>query len=374
MLPVSGSAAGVAKPSENREASTPLAYDAPRPAPSLRGRPQPGAFEIGAEILNKLDIAVIMLTDDEHIAYANEWACKAVGRDLVDRPFAELWAEDADDVRLTLAAIAAADDWRSFSLTPRQAEGEGSNLALRARPLVVHRPPVLPQRHILVTSDAFATAPALALPEPHPDLAAGDEPDAQRELIHRVKNNLALLMSLVRTARRNVQDEEADQEISAFERRLMSIAAMHDVLDAHRETTSLRADDLLSRVCEGLEDALAPDGVVITAELEPLEVPVALGSPIALIVNELITNALKHGFPAGRRGAVHVVLRLASDERHEITVSDDGVGAAAAAGEERRGSHGSGSNIVRALVMQLGGTLLPLEQAVGTGWALRFTV
>ncbi|RAI03016.1 hypothetical protein DLJ53_00310 [Acuticoccus sediminis] len=356
-------------------AHLPYAHEAPlfaRPAPRRNGA---AVADIASDILREIDLGVLVLSAEGDIAYANESARLTFGQAALDAPFAELWAEDAEDVRLTLAAAAAATEWRSFSLTPKDGK-EGAAVTLRARPILVARPPVLPSRYLLVTSDAFASAaPALELSarsHPPPD-SEGGEVDAQRELIHRVKNNLALLMSLVRTARRNVHDEGADEEISGFERRLMSIAAMHDVLDAHRETSSLRADDLVRRVCEGLDDALAPEGVSISCQLEAVEVPVAIGSPIALVTNELLTNALKHGFPDGRAGEVRVSLHTLPDGTRELTVRDNGVGKEGAKAETR-GSHGSGGGIVRALVMQLGGTLEAVEQNVGTGWALRFKV
>ncbi len=354
------------------------AHEVPRPTPRPRALPAPDGSDVTADILKQLGLAVLVVDAEDHITYANDWACDQLGHDLVNTPFADLWSEDAGDVQLMLSAVAAAPGWRNFKLRPKRASaGDAAAVTLRGRPIVLNRPPVLPSRHILITSDALSSAADLVVPEPQRPGALEDghsagEVDAQRELIHRVKNNLALLMSLVRTARRNVNDQSADEEISGLERRLMSISAMHDVLDAHRETASLRADDLLRRVCEGLTDALAPAGVAITCALEPLEVPVALGSPIALIVNELLTNALKHGYPDGRHGEVQVALHLRDDGLHEICVRDDGVGKAGAKAA-RRGSHGSGGGIVRALVMQLGGTLEALEQDAGTGWALRFS-
>lgn len=353
----------------------PSAHEIPRSARGaaspMRARsalPVPG--DLSFDILKEIDVAVVVVSEDDHVTYANDWARQTIGGNIVTSSFAELWAEDADAVHDMLTAIAAATDWRSFSLT-RKANGDNRTLNLRGRPMAVNRPPVASARHILITSD-MPGQKAEPLVVEKPDRLAAAEMDPQRELVHRVKNNLALLMSLVRNARRNVQDQGADEEISGFERRLMSIAAMHDVLDARRETSSLRADDLLRRVCEGLGEALAPPNVRIDCRLDEVSVPVAIGSPLALIANELITNALKHGFPADRQGTVEVSLVRGADGWCEMAVRDDGIGAEAASTTSRRGSHGSGGTIIKALVMQLGGTLHSRDAASGTDWVLRF--
>ena len=351
----------------------PLSPEFPRLSPGAPRQAASAGTELSVDVLRQLDLPIFVVDDEDTITYANDWARTHFATGTAGTAFSDLWADRSEDVHATLAAIAVAADWRGFTLTARaEANGEAHPVALRGRPFLVNRPPMLPQRYVLVTGDALG-AEALALVLPPAEAEAREDVDSQRELIHRVKNNLALLMSLVRAARRNVSDQTADEEISGFERRLMSIAAMHDVLDAHRDTAMLRADDLVRRVCEGLGEALAPENVAIVHDLVPVDVPVASGSPLALIANELITNALKHGFPGGRAGEVAVVLRPLRAGGCELVIRDDGVGPeAAAAPGARRGSHGSGGSIVRALVVQLGGTLERLEQTRGTGWRLRF--
>lgn len=357
-------------------ATHPVVFERPQPQAAT----SPGAHartDLSAEALREIDLAVMILDEYEKVIYANARAAKSLGDDLIDTPFAELWSDDAEDVHETLAAVAAAPDWRAFTLN-RGDRTQSVTVLWRGRRLIVNRPPMSPSRHLILTSDQLAArAPALLPP------GAGAKPaeraaeaDDRGELIHRVKNNLALLTSLVRTARRNVNDRDADAEMSTFERRLMSIAAMHEVLDARGSSEVLHAGDLLRRVCDGLGEALAPANVTISTDLAPVELPVSMGSPLALIANELLTNALKHGFPDGRVGTVEVALRTLPDGTYELCIRDDGVGAAAtvaaAAAAPRASGGGHGGDIVRALVMQLGGALERIDQQAGTGWRLRF--
>ncbi|MFZ9299177.1 MAG: ATP-binding protein, partial [Hylemonella sp.] len=95
--------------------------------------------------------------------------------------------------------------------------------------------------------------------------------------------------------------------------------------------------------------------------------------PCALLVNELVSNALKHAFPAGRSGRVWVELALGEDGSRTVWVGDDGVGlapnadAAAPLGQEQ----GLGLTLVRRLSAQLQGTLERQVTEVGTLWCLR---
>lgn len=333
----------------------------------------PARADLSGDVLREIHLAVLVVDDHDRIVYANEMAVASLGDDLVNSLFAHLWRDDPEDVHHALVSVASAPDWRAFNLRPRNQSADAPAVLLRGRRLVVNRPPVTPSRHLIITCDQIlARATALIPPRVSALPEASSVNEERRELVHRVKNNLALLTSLVRTARRNVHDENAGAEISTLERRLMSIAAMHEVLDSRDAGEEIHVGEMLKRVCDGLVESLAPANVAITTDLAPIELPVAMGSPIALIANELVTNALKHGFPDGRVGSVHVSLKALSDGQHELAIRDDGIGTPAETGQRARGGRGHGGDIVRALAVQLGGTLEKVDREVGTEWRLRF--
>lgn len=336
------------------------------------------AAELTMEALRRIDTPVLVLDGSHRIAYANDRA-KATLPGAADGSFASLWSDDPAAVASILGEVAAAQDWMTFHLTRSGGARGVDEVALRGRPMIVNRPPVEPLRHLLITVDPSSRpttgdpSPGAVGPAPAPH-AASEADVGTRELIHRVKNNLSLLVSLVRAARRRVSDAEADEEMSGFERRLMSIAAIHDVLDANRQTDVVRADQLLDRVCTGLAEALAPTAVEVVCDLEAVTLPVALATPLGLVVNEIVTNALKHGFPDERSGAVTVTLRSLDDGSCEVRIADDGVGAAVASRNDGAApmSCGSGNRIVRSLVEQLGGTLVAEPSDTGAAFAIAF--
>jgi two-component sensor histidine kinase len=108
----------------------------------------------------------------------------------------------------------------------------------------------------------------------------------------------------------------------------------------------------------------APGGVRMVVDIQPCRLDVDRAIPLGLIVNELVTNAFKHGFDAGKGGAVRVRLGPASASTWRLDVSDDGTGAdhgagganGQGAGVNRQGG-GLGMQLVQAFVSQLGGSL-----------------
>jgi two-component sensor histidine kinase len=104
-------------------------------------------------------------------------------------------------------------------------------------------------------------------------------------------------------------------------------------------------------------------------DVDPINLSVYLAVPAALILNELLSNALKHAFPGGRRGEIDITFHEFQPGQMELAVEDDGVGSPDVLAE--RGTKSLGLQIVRILTAQLGGTLKQ-EQASGTRIVLRF--
>ncbi len=182
-----------------------------------------------------------------------------------------------------------------------------------------------------------------------------------REIHHRVKNNLQTISSLLRLQGRRLASPEAKVAIEESVQRIRSIALVHETLS--RET----GDDvefveivrpLLQMVEEGMGSAERP--VELRVEGSAGVLPAGVATPLAVVLNELLQNALDHAYPeglclAGEPGTVVVKLRDESG-RLGIEVADDGVGMAD--GYDLSASSGLGLSIVRALVeSELGGTL-----------------
>ena len=202
--------------------------------------------------------------------------------------------------------------------------------------------------------------------------ALADERTMLRELQHRAKNDLQLILSLLLMQRRRAKDPETARLLTHVMDRIAAVGMAHDQL-AHPGSAAGAAGavpvaDYLAALCGNL--AHRREGVAIETALQPVTMPHGRAVPLGLIVNELVTNALKHAFPGDREGTVRVAFRALTGEEGtgegELIVSDDGVGM----GPPRPGS--SGTDLVGRLVRQTGGTMERMDQAAGTGFRVTF--
>lgn len=184
--------------------------------------------------------------------------------------------------------------------------------------------------------------------------ALADKELLMRELQHRVKNSLATAASLVRLEQGQLADDQARAVFANTVVRLQTMALLYEQLS--QEGRIDRVD--LRRYLQDLVDALALSSlapgspVKIETRFDLLELEPKRAMPLGLIVNELVTNALKYAFPAGRAGVVRVELEQA-DGGAILCVVDDGVGMQSASPQ----SFGLGLKLVELLTRQLEGRL-----------------
>lgn len=177
-----------------------------------------------------------------------------------------------------------------------------------------------------------------------------------RELQHRVKNNLQTVTSIVRIQKTLLQNEEAQRSFETLTNRLTALSLVHKQLHTREETRALALNGYLEELCSNLITAanLGCDDIKLDLRLEPIVVPVDLGSSIGLITNEFITNSMQHAFP-DRRGAISVMLERVGRDRAQLTLADNGVG------RQPQGEAGTrsglGQQLIQSLVEQIGGTI-----------------
>jgi PAS domain S-box-containing protein len=171
------------------------------------------------------------------------------------------------------------------------------------------------------------------------------------ELNHRTKNNMQMLQSLLFSAARTAHSEEARKVLNEASARIAAMAAAQRVLYGRSDASRFAAEEFLPAVCETIRQLLPPDArIECGAAHGVLSNDVAM--PLALILNELLTNAVKHGIRDHARESVRVSL-TSEDGRLALCVEDDGEGFAV---EEVRKTS-SGLQLVLGLARQLHGTL-----------------
>ena len=185
-----------------------------------------------------------------------------------------------------------------------------------------------------------------------------------REIHHRVKNNLQTVAALLRMQSRRMESEEGKQGLAQAMRRVSTIALVHETL-SQGLTQNVNFDELIDRQFRLAAEVASPAQQVRTEREGSFgELPSDLATPLALVINELVTNAVEHGL-SGRKGTVRLSAARsagsADGERLTVSVSDDGAGLPP---EPRR--EGLGLQIVRTLVeSELEGTIQWLSRDSG---------
>jgi PAS domain S-box-containing protein len=172
-----------------------------------------------------------------------------------------------------------------------------------------------------------------------------------RELNHRVKNNLQLLQALLSSAHRSSRNAEAKSVLGDAVRRVETMAAAQRVLHGEASPAHVEARRFLEAVCESTRSALPVD--------VPIEIDTAVGQlnndaamPLALILNELLTNAVKHGLGKDNAGSIRIGLQEEADEVR-LWVKDCGPGFEV---DPKTANRYGGIGLVHGLSRQLRGT------------------
>ena len=237
---------------------------------------------------------------------------------------------------------------------------------------VVSRAKVTPEYEPLVAAIKGATN-RLGQREDELRTAIEQQSLMMQEVHHRVKNNLQIVASLLNLQASRITVPAAQQEFQSARDRVKALATLHRHLYAHGELHTINLREFLTELCGQLFSALGetPGGrIALHVDAPELEMSSDQAVPLALIVTETVSNAVKFAFPGNRAGAVSVRLR-SFDSEAELTVEDDGVGIAAArtdTGEGRR--DGIGLTLIRGFARQLGGTL-KVDEEVGTHYTVR---
>lgn len=181
-----------------------------------------------------------------------------------------------------------------------------------------------------------------------------------QEIHHRVKNNLQVISSLINLQRRQVVDPQSRDALEECQTRVQAIALIHEKLyqskDYSRVPFSEYAKSLVRSVLAANRTSASHVGLDL--EVDGLSLTVDRAIPCGLILNELVTNALKHAFPNGRRGTIRVELGRVDETDLVLAVSDDGVGLP----ETIDSNDSLGMQLVRTLVAQLDGRLDVLRE------------
>jgi chemotaxis protein methyltransferase CheR len=184
-----------------------------------------------------------------------------------------------------------------------------------------------------------------------------------QELTHRVKNSLQLIGAIVVTEARRLERGEGKAALERVARRITALGHLYSKLSEADIIKAVDAAAYLNELCRDLIASVYKDGdafIMLKTDIESELLPTDQAIPIGLIVNELVTNAVKYGFPGEANGTVMVTLKRVPGALR-LTVADDGQGL-----DPRRADSGLGGRLVDGFTQQLGGQIERKSNSQGT--------
>lgn len=192
------------------------------------------------------------------------------------------------------------------------------------------------------------------------------------EVDHRVKNNLQMISSLILMQMRAIGDKHIRESLGSILERIEALSTVHRRLYQSEDVSRFDVADFARDLVSDLLTVSGRSSIKARYDLQPAVIPATQATPVALVVNELVTNALKHAFREGADGerAGHIGISTRRPDGHlEIEVSDDGVGMIDGSSEST-----FGMRLVRSLARQLRAEIQWQDASPGTRVSIRMPV
>jgi PAS domain S-box-containing protein len=192
-----------------------------------------------------------------------------------------------------------------------------------------------------------------------------------REIHHRVKNNLAIIDSLLVIQSDYTSDQGLRTVFRTTRKRVKSMAVAHEMLYQSEDQTNLDLKDYIGSLVDhlSLSSGIGTGGIEVATEIDEIRLGLDTAIPLGFIVTELVTNSLKHAFPQHRDGRINVSLGFIGEDELELTVADNGIGMHPDL--DLKKSSSLGLHLLNLFVRQLRGQLF-VESGRGTEVRIRF--
>jgi two-component sensor histidine kinase len=191
-----------------------------------------------------------------------------------------------------------------------------------------------------------------------------------KEIHHRVKNNLQIITSLLSLQNQNIEEVVLKQIFTSSQMRIKSMAIIHELLYQSNNFSKIDYQDYLQHLSQSLLDSYGQPNQDISLHIDAHAIQFNLETaiPLGLIINEAVTNSLKHGFKDRAEGILKISVELMEKELYKMTIEDNGIGIPKDFNLEK--SKSLGTNLMNKLVRQLEGNVTVESGYSGT--ALHF--
>jgi len=281
------------------------------------------AWDYADNVIRSLKDGLFVGRPDGTIDGVNAAACTLLGYDatsLVGTSVGAFFPADAAETLVRCAGEGAVSDQEC---TLRTKDGRDVPVLVSCGPL---------QNHDGVTVGFVAIAKDITerkVAEEQVRRSLREKEVLLREVHHRVKNNLQVVSSLLKLQSRKIDDDKSRELLQESQSRIWSMSLVHERLYQSADLVNVDVPGYVRTLVGGLCQTFMPDrpqDVRVRQDVCSAALEIDTMIPCGLIINELVTNALKYAFPAGRGGTIDVLLQRRADGRLELSVADDGVG------------------------------------------------
>jgi len=171
-----------------------------------------------------------------------------------------------------------------------------------------------------------------------------------KEIHHRVKNNLQIVMSLLSIQANQVKDPTAKDALMQAQTRINALALVHRILNELEDQSTLDLKDLLGELSRQIGEGIGAEHVRIEVDVPSRVVSGSVAVAVALFTVEALTNIFKHAFPGGSGGVIRVSMVPAEGGKLRLAIADDGIGFV-----DGEASKSVGSRLIKTFGLQLGG-------------------
>jgi PAS domain S-box-containing protein len=192
-----------------------------------------------------------------------------------------------------------------------------------------------------------------------------------KEIYHRVKNNLAVVSGLLNIQAANIKDKKVKAAFQATRDRIFSLSAVHSQLYHSENYSYVDYKEYIKKLVSNVFYSSQMSGhVKLHLDLDDISLPIDKAIPCGLLLNEIVTNALKHAFPENRKGNLRIIAHSLEDKKCEIIVKDDGIGIPESFNIEKTKT--LGLKLIDLMAKQIEGTL-EIESKKGTEFRIRLS-
>jgi PAS domain S-box-containing protein len=181
------------------------------------------------------------------------------------------------------------------------------------------------------------------------------------EVDHRVKNNLQMISAMLMLQSMSISDVKITNTLQSMLERIEAMGLVHKRLYSAKEINEFDISEFTHEIAENLVSASGRSDITLVVEVESVKIKADSAASIALVINETITNALKHAFPVGQAGQLHVSVKSQPDAC-EILIKDDGMGME----EGSSAKNNFGKTLIETLIKQLKAQIKWLPGSPGT--------